>query len=394
MRNSSRPFCHVDEVKNVFILLQMLTDGHREDLKVKGFTVVNGVLTDPECDRYIAEYKKWLKQFKDGEWPRSKMSLINQYNTGNFETTWKIRMKAKRIFAQLWKTDKLLSSVDAIAIGRPPEDGEEEFESSGQHWLHTDQSARRKGLHAYQGGVYLETTDEDDWTFHLMEGSHKYLDEFYKFNKKQAFKSAINEYYHLRDEDYEWFTAKGCKTIRLPVPKGGMVLWDSRLIHANAKPLRNRQNPGRWRFTVFICMTPAIWATKEDYEKRRMAYECACMTSHWPTKGVRFYVSKSPPSFSDHPIEYPTKLPQNSKTEDAKLLWGYKRYNFDDGQPNGPDYTPQTEKMYDFDISEDVPLTQELKYSIPSLGLKHVIYATGISIVLLLVLKYVEQRIL
>jgi hypothetical protein len=226
-----------------------------------------------------------------------------------------------------------------------------------------------------------------------MEGSHLHLDEFYTVNKKQAFKSSFNEYYHLRDEDYEWFKGKGCKTIRLPVPKGGMVLWDSRLIHANARPLRNRQNPGRWRFTVFICMTPAIWATKEDYEKRKLAYECACMTSHWPTQGVRFYVSKSPPSFSDHQIDYPTKLPPNSTAEDAKLLWGYKRYNFDDGKSNGPDYIPRIEKMYDFDVGEDVPLAKEIKSSLSSLGLKHVIYATGMSIALFLVLKFVEQRL-
>ncbi|XP_061181143.1 uncharacterized protein LOC133189760 [Saccostrea echinata] len=369
----------------------MLTDEHREELNDKGFTVINGVLPSSECDDYVAEYREWLAQFKDGDWPRSKSSLINQYNTGNFETTWKIRLKTKSVFAQLWNTDKLLSSVDAIAIGRPPEDGKEEFESPGQHWLHTDQSAKRKGLHAYQGGVYLETTDEDDWTFHLMEGSHKYLDEFYKLNKKQAFKSSINEYYHLRDEDFEWFKDKGCKTIRLPVPKGGMVLWDSRLVHANARPLRNRNNPGRWRFTIFICMTPAIWATKDDYEKRKVAYECGCMTTHWPSGGVRFYVSKPPPSFSDYQIKYPKDLPPNAKTNDAKMLSGYKQYDFSDGQSNGPDYTPEIEKMYDFDVSEDVSLTKELASSLQKISVKHFFYAAGLSFFLFVVLKYAEQ---
>lgn len=135
----------------------MLTDANRVELEERGFTVIPGVLTEPKCDRHIANYRKWLSQFKDGNWPPSKASLISRYNIGNFETTWEIRLKTKSVFAQVWGTEKLLTSVDAIAIGRPPEDGEEEFESPGQHWLHTDQSARRKGLHAYQGGVYLET---------------------------------------------------------------------------------------------------------------------------------------------------------------------------------------------------------------------------------------------
>ena len=52
--------------------------------------------------------------------------------------------------------------------GRPPEDGEESFynEDTGG-WLHLDQTARRRGLHAYQGAVYLETADHDDWTFEV-----------------------------------------------------------------------------------------------------------------------------------------------------------------------------------------------------------------------------------
>lgn len=370
----------------------MLTDGHRQELEEKGFVVIPGVLTEADCDRYIASYREWLSQFKDGEWPRSKSSLINQYNIGNFETTWEIRLKTKPVFAQLWKTEKLLTSVDAIAIGRPPEDGEEEFELPG-HWLHTDQSARRKGLHAYQGGVYLETTDEDDWTFYLMEGSHKYLDEFYQLNEKPAFKSSINEYYHLRDEDYEWFQSKGCKTVRLPVPKGGMVLWDSRLIHANARPLKNRLNPGRWRFTIFCCMTPAKWATKDDYENRKLVYESGCMTTHWPSRGVRFYISTSPPTFSDHQITYPTQLPANATTEEAKLLLGNTLYNFNDGQPNGPDYTPEIVKKYDF--GTDGPAVSYIS-SRQGYYLRHIrriVYvAAGVSLLTLVALKYMKLR--
>ena len=72
------------------------------------------------------------------------------------------------MFAELWGTNELLTSIDAVAIGRPPEQGEEQFHSADQSWLHIDQGAGRVGLHAYQGGVYLETADVDDWVLSLI----------------------------------------------------------------------------------------------------------------------------------------------------------------------------------------------------------------------------------
>ena len=71
------------------------------------------------------------------------------------------------MFAQLWGTEELLTSIDAVAIGRPPEQGGEQFHGPDQSWLHIDQGAGRVGLHAYQGGVYLETANLDDWVFEV-----------------------------------------------------------------------------------------------------------------------------------------------------------------------------------------------------------------------------------
>ncbi|KAK3089675.1 hypothetical protein FSP39_005533 [Pinctada imbricata] len=321
----------------------MFTQRNRQELEDFGYTVVPGVLSHSECDSYIKEYNDWIKQFKNGKWPQSKSSLIFSYNVGNLDVTWKIRVKSKRVFEQLWGTSKLLSSVDALAIGRPPENGQEHFAEEGFHWLHTDQSAARMGLHAYQGAVYLENAEEDDWTFYLMKGSHKYAQEFYDTHEKQAFKSTINEYFQLRDEDVTWYEERGCQTVRLPVPKGGIVLWDSRLIHANARPIKGRRNPGRWRYTVFVCMAPAIWATEEDMGIRKELFNVAGRTSHWPFQGIRFSL---PNTHNDDGIIYPKEVPPSGRTDEAKRLWGALPYNFDDGESNGPDYVPKLDPRY------------------------------------------------
>ena len=320
----------------------MLTDENFEELKTKGYTIVSDVMTVEECDECIGQYHDWLSQFKDGEWPYTSHSLIQRYNSGHMRPTWYARLKAKKVFSQVWNTDKLLTSFDAIAIGRPPEDGQEHFDKPGDHWLHVDQNAARIGLHAYQGAVYLEEACEDDWTLHVLEGSHALLDEFFRTNVRASVRSAAS-FYKLRSQDIEYFQQKGCKIKRVPVPKGGMILWDSRTVHANANPIEGRKNPGRWRFCVFVSMTPAIWTTDLDLQEKREAYNQVTMTTHWSSQGVSFF-SKYLPTGSGKEVEYPTTLPDIARTYEAKLLSGVKMYDFNDGNPTGIEYLPRWEK--------------------------------------------------
>ena len=317
----------------------MLSDENYDDLKVKGYTVVPDVLTHTECDSAIAEYQDWLSQFKDGEWPYSRNSLIQNYNTGHMHPTWFVRLKAKHVFTQIWKTDKLLTSFDAIAIGRPPEDGQEDFQITGKHWLHLDQEPKRHGLHAYQGAVNLEETEVDDWTLEVMEGSHLHFETFYGQNPKANMLASVHEFYALLDE--EVLNLKAIYEIkRIPVPKGGIVLWDSRLVHANARPRQGRKNPGRWRFCVFVSMTPAIWASKDDIEIKRSAYNEALMTSHWSSQGVRLFDTRVPP-VSPENVTYPSAVPDIAKSREAQMLAGVVPYDFKDGNSTGEELKPK-----------------------------------------------------
>ena len=95
------------------------TEDNRQDLQDKGFTVVKDVLTEKECRKYISQYKQWLStNFAEGEFPLCSHSLIQRYAIGHLDTTWQIRLKSRDVFAQLWGTNRLLSSVDAVAIGK------------------------------------------------------------------------------------------------------------------------------------------------------------------------------------------------------------------------------------------------------------------------------------
>ena len=307
---------------------RLITSKHLEELRLLGVTVVEGVVTEDECDRQRAKYEEWLKEFPKGTWPFSPHGIIKWYRSGHMEPTWSIRLQTKHVFAQLWGTHELLSSVDNVAIGRPPEDGEEDFHREGQHWLHCDQGPRRKGLHCYQGAVYLEHCGEDDWTFYVLEKSHDLFERFYKESEHALVERKDDPLWrlrHLNDEDLKWYLDQGSVPRRIAVPKGGMILWDSRLIHSNARPLRNRKHAGRWRYVVFVSMAPAAWATPEDLQIKRDAYNNLKMTTHWPCFGTGVH-PQQPPTSAYTDVSVVTELPEIARSEEAQRLMGITPY--------------------------------------------------------------------
>lgn len=101
-----------------------LRDGTIKELEENGYVVIPNVLCTEECDLYSKEYRNWAKQLDNDGLPFTSFeSLIQGHSIGHFNASWQVRLKAKKIFAEIWKTDKLLSSIDAVALSCPPEEG-------------------------------------------------------------------------------------------------------------------------------------------------------------------------------------------------------------------------------------------------------------------------------
>ena len=298
----------------------------RTELNVHGVVVVANVVSSDCCDEYIDQLTNWLTRFGD-DFPDNVHSTIQKYSLTHIDAAWRVRLQAKKIFSQLWHTEKLMSSSDSVAIGRPPESKKTKF---GRHipkdGLHYDQHPRRKGLHAYQGALYLEAAEEDDWCFAVFDKSHLHHQEFFS-----EFTPAEYDHRKLKKPEIEWFMQRSCTPRRIAAPKGGLILWDSRTVHAGAPPIANRKNTGRWRYIVFVCQTPAIWATDEDKRVKKHAYENLKCTRHWPSNGASCFDHQNTPyDIKEHP--------DIAKTEEVMLLAGVTEYDFDDDAPNGPDW--------------------------------------------------------
>lgn len=172
----------------------------------------------------------------------------------------------------------------------------------------------------------MEECAEDDWTFEVLEGSHLLFDDYME----------TNQCWMLSNKDVQWFTDQGCPRKRVPCPRGGMILWDSRLFHANARPREGRQNPGRWRFVVFVCMAPAWWAEQDDLETKQKAYDKLELTTHWPARGVQLFARNVNTRIYPADTGYVTSLPEVALSNEAKQLAGVLPYE-DDGETDPND---------------------------------------------------------
>ena len=307
--------------------------------------VVPNVMTNQECDLQVQLLRDWLKKFGEDTFPKNVTSIIHGYGIGHCETAWECRLKAKPIFVQIYGTDKLHTSFDGLAISQPPEGGKTKFakDSVSFDGLHHDQGPRRVGFHAIQGAVYLEEALEEDWCFKVITGSHRHHTEFFDDHKPNPHSEHRKLNVKKNNNEVEWYVARGGKVKRIGCPKGGIILWDSRTIRAGALPLAGRENTDRWRFCVFVFMSPAKWSSENDYAQKYHGYVNIRTSRHWPSNGFSLFGE-----FEKHDGLDFTSLPPNAQTKEAEFLAGVARYEFtDDDLPN---WTPELRDYPDYEL--------------------------------------------
>ena len=95
-----------------------------KQLDDNGYCIVPNVITSEKCDEYLQDFQKWHSSFKEnGKELRIQRSVIQSYRIGHCESAWKCRLHCKPLFDLLWGTEKLLTSVDGVAIATPPKKG-------------------------------------------------------------------------------------------------------------------------------------------------------------------------------------------------------------------------------------------------------------------------------
>ena len=243
---------------------------YKNELDIKGWTIIPDVLSPPEIDSALTMFKNWQQKIVNHDSMHEKINphgIYKFHEVGHTDYAWFIRTRpaVKEAFKHIWSCDKLISSFDGSCFIS------KNNKKKDTCWTHTDQAPNKKGVNCYQGFVSL--TDNKERTLVVYEGSHNLHEKYFS---DKGIKSSKN--WHKNDPAFLESIKDTRKT--LDVPAGSLVLWESRVFHQNQYGKPESED----RYVQYVCMFPdnhpkntaAIQRKRHKYFKERRT------TSHWP----------------------------------------------------------------------------------------------------------------
>lgn len=257
-------------------------------MREHGYVVVN-ILSKTKAHKLKKEFEKWFfslnKYVNTSSWntmPDQILGIIKSYGIGQAEFMWKLRKNkdVKSIFRYLYDVDidtPLISSYDGVCYH--PKELAEKKENINL-WTHVDIHPKKHSNPKYQTFQSLinleDNTHENDGAFSFCPKTHKLTYDFYKDlphinNNDDFFRVPL----HL-------IKSNNIDIYSVHVPKGCMVIWDSRTIHCNIPPNKTGKPNIHDRLVAYVCMVPKYMVNKDTLEKLKLWKNTNRTTSHSP----------------------------------------------------------------------------------------------------------------
>lgn len=221
----------------------------------QGYRVFRKVLDEEEGELAYRLWLDWYTVNGVGAHPVPSHGVISNWGVGHTAAAWYIRTRpgVLQVFRDIWGVDDLVVSFDGA--GYLPPGFQRRDQSKG--WLHVDQGGANV-FKCVQGFVAL-TTNETATIGVVPYSQHSFSENV--LGKK-------GNYIPLPHLDPSM-------AIRVPVQKGDMVVWDSRLVHMNY------YGNGEERLVQYVSYLPRSGATQKQLEKRVQNWCNKRTTSHW-----------------------------------------------------------------------------------------------------------------
>lgn len=299
-------------------------DEIRAGLEAQGYYIVRGHVTPERCDEIRAEFFKYLEEvaphFKADDissWDLKNLpprihGLLQHYGVGTQKHAVMARSELEPLFERFWKTDRLFTSFDGTSFavnpyritGRP---NSLSTDTRCEGNLHLDQTS--EGFSSVQAGLAVTTQGPNCRLFTCIPRSHLYHGEIMEAERKKT-KPIQKDWVVLEDEIL--LIKHGLERVRVPLEKGDVIFWDSRLVHGSTE----FQDPSpyrAYRLQVFVSMAPIpsdpkIYAQqlakrKKYWSESRTTRHCAKIVTVFPkqprTYGRDCSMFKTPPPFMD-----------------------------------------------------------------------------------------------
>ena len=305
----------------------LLEPHHLIELRERGWTVVENVLSPDQCETTKRDWLQTMAQYPGSKfrpddrktWKRVNMPLstrgmLDFPSVAQEAWIWRTRLASAPVFSALWgcAESDLLTSMDRACF--VPYEQLKMNAKNAKGWWHIDQAriARRGPLQCVQGLVTLNDMGEGEVCLEVLEGAHRHHAAFFRERietdaKRQA--DTRNDDWYKFDADtggdLAWYLSQpGVKRVRCYAKAGSLILWESRLPHQAQPPQNNALRSKIDRYAIYACMIPREWVKDgKVLQKRQKHFESGRATPHWPDSAKPF---PAKPRTYGTPLPFPT----------------------------------------------------------------------------------------
>jgi hypothetical protein len=216
-----------------------------------GYVVYDNVLAQDELTHSMDLLWKYLEglgtgivrddpaTWKDSNWlPDGGKGILFTNSIGQSEFLWYLRGRplVADIFASLWEcpVSELITSFDGACFMRPIS-YDINWRTAGA-WYHVDQNGvNKKGKQCFQGLMnIIDCSDPTSPGLVVCPGSHKKFASYFETFPGAGKMGTVDKGDFVTIKPNQLLDFYHVRPIRLCVPAGAFVVWDSRTIHCNA----------------------------------------------------------------------------------------------------------------------------------------------------------------
>ena len=268
-----------------------------EKLKSEGYVVIKQVLTEEQVEEAKRLVWDWLESLGSGidrldsgtwvdqNWPgKFNDGITTSHGAAQSKAAWYIRglPAVREAFSSIWKTSKLITSMDAMIIWRPWWLKASETQMPDGLFLHMDQNPfTQPGFSCVQGMVPLCSATGAVGGLRIVPKTH--LEEAQQAIREQneSLKSA-GRFCKVNNPEYQ-----NAWKLVLAEP-GDLILWDSRLLHGShvghGLVSEKKASLDLARCAMTVCMMPREGVPEDILEKRKDGVRRGICMTHLPTK--------------------------------------------------------------------------------------------------------------
>jgi hypothetical protein len=304
-----------------------------ESLEEHGYVVIENVVDDGEADRLATLFWEYMDALTLGRLRRDDPStttdysrpmhskgMITHYNCGLQRYAIESRMACRKVFAALWGTDRLWTSFEGTVFSRRPEryPNKSLLDWKAKQWkeaLVVTQTA--PGLLNVQGMMSLTTQHEHEHVFVCVPGAHKVHEQLVAMEP-------VTKVNHVVLSDAQKAFLAGYEVKRVVVPKGSMVLWDSRLPHGTASYCKEGADPQTCRVAVAVSMRPALEDNPVLVKRREHCFAKGLVTAGF-VDNLQWFPEK-PHTHGKRMAEFAVPPSDQEMSDEEKRLHGLLPY--------------------------------------------------------------------